>query len=142
MSDDKTDDLDVLMPDREVEVAGEKITIRELRFGMRVSHAKQLEGILTALFMEISRAADQEITIDMLDAIFSAHAEGFADLMAAATGKPRRWVDELSDAEGTKLMFEFWGVNSRFFIRQLVTKGVLRNLRGNAPSDGANSLPA
>lgn len=142
MSDDKTNDLAVLLPDREVTVAGETLTVREIRFGERVRHAAQVEALLTAMWAAIRDAEGQEITGALLDAVFASQSEAFATLMAVSVGKPREWLDTLSDADGSLLMYEFWGVNSRFFMRQLVTKGVLRHLAATAPSDGANSSPA
>lgn len=112
------DDLNVLAPDVELEVAGRKLTVREYTFlsGMRVRRkAKALIDDLET-FVKDGAAVDagEEDHVDLL----AKHFELVRELMLdSIEGADADYLDALSEADGKTLLLTWWNVCGRFFVR-------------------------
>jgi hypothetical protein len=136
------DDLEILAPDREIVIGGEKITVHELTFGEQLKHGVALKALADAVLPRIDErmaatTQGQEVTL-ALDA-FAENREAVIDLVAVSSGLSRERVESLRPAEGEALFVAFWEANHGFFIRRLV--------RGLPPERlavlvGGASLPA
>lgn len=134
--DAQADDLTILMPDGEIEIGGEKITVKALRFGDQMRHGATLKALTEAM-----KACMQDEGVGSLLDAFAANSEGIYGLLEAATGKPRDWIEALTGEEGEALLL-FWTVNKDFFERRLIAYPALSQVAAiRAMSAGATSSP-
>ena len=127
-------ELDVLFPDREVEVrdpdGGGKVVVavREYRFR---------EGL------EAAAEADPESgpTLDDVDAALAEHADVWLALLARATGRGADWLARLSDSDGGALGDALWDLNGDFFIRRFVAMFVRRRAAAERRSAAGSPWP-
>lgn len=136
---DDTNDLDVLLPDRDIEIGGEQVTVREFSFvqGLKAEPlVRPMVADLQALFAE---DADEVVEFSRLAEVFGRHAEAFLGLIALSCGRPSDWLERLSDGDGQLLAMTFWTVNSRFFTRRLVTRALTAAHRAAASSAAASA---
>ena len=120
-------DFEVLFPDGEVAIQGEKITVKEYSFiqGLQVDRfAKHLMSGLLALFS--GETEDDAFEYSALAAVFAADPEAMLRLLALATGKKAKWIATLPDEEGQRLLMTWWAVNKDFFVRRLITAALIR----------------
>ncbi len=113
----QTSDLDILLPDRTLQIAGADITVHEYTFmqGLQISDfAKSFIDELTILFL-----TEDQFSLSRLDALFGRHPEIIAKLLSLATGQPVHWVEALSDGDGQLLLKTWWSVNAPFFVQRL-----------------------
>lgn len=138
---DNAEDLGILYPDADLEIQGETITVRELRFleGLRL-HA-DLQPFLRRLTALLR--SDEDISVALLERAFSEHAELLQSLLAMTTGKRAEWVASLDDEHGYRLALAFWQVNRGFFLRRVVADVLTADLARQTPepalSAGARS---
>jgi hypothetical protein len=137
---DAPDDSAILFPDIELEAGGEKITVRELRFGEQLKHHALLVRLGEALKPTLSVAEDDALTI-IMDAL-SREMETVMQLVAICTGKSPSFIESLSGSDGEGLLMAWWAANHAFFIRRLLrgsqTAAAVQNL---LEADGEPSLP-
>ena len=115
----------ILFPDAELEINGEKITVREFGFIEASKLQRTAEPIIEAL-ARLGMDADNVKTEDFANAVAD-NIEAFTILIAKACDKPVEWVEGLSDQDGNLLSAAFWEVNSGFFVRRLLS--VMMRLR-------------
>jgi hypothetical protein len=119
-TDDPGEDLAIVQPDQELELAGCKVTVLEYRFvdGLRVrAKAKALVADLRSLV-----ESGEALTEDVLD-VLATHGTLVRELMAEATdGADADWIDSLSADDGETLLLTWWAVNGPFFMRQIVRR--------------------
>ncbi len=142
MSEDKSNDLEILNPDQELTINGELVTVHEYRFmeGMHILPlAHGLLHDLGTLFMdEPDRATD----LTVLTGVFADHWHVIPDLISKAVDRPREWVEQLSDEDGQMLLMIWWQVNASFFTRRLVAAAAARlGQQQAAASAGVESPP-
>ncbi|GHU11476.1 hypothetical protein FACS1894185_4770 [Betaproteobacteria bacterium] len=129
-------DLEVLAPQRVIEVGGEKITVRELTFGEQLRYGAVMNAFADAVSPLLSDP-ENEIRI-VLDAV-ALHWDTLSELVALTVGRERDWIEGLPPADGELLMLAWWGANAGFFVRRVVTypamqKGAQAILGGAASS--------
>lgn len=110
-------DLQVLFPDREIEIAGEKLTVREFRYREGLQAAALARPFLAGLRELLTGAG--EIEPEAVLALQAEHAAAWLELVALSCGKPVEWVANLPDKDAMALDGVFWEVNSPFFMRRL-----------------------
>lgn len=133
-------EIDILYPDRVLTLAGEQITVRELAFAQTLRLEAAMAPLIQA-FVELPTEEAGESAAGQFAELFGAHAHAWIGFMALACGKPREWVEQLSDADGTTLSMTVWGVNSAFFTRRVLTQMVTRHAATTAVSGTANCTP-
>lgn len=131
------DDLAVLVPDVTIEIGGEKITVRELRFGEQIRHAGALATVVAALKAGLR---DGDGPALLIDALTACEKDLFA-LLGAATGQAAEWIEALAGADGEALLLAFWEANKPFFTRRLIVYPAVATL-AVARAGGASSPPS
>lgn len=124
---DHQDDLEILHPERQLEIQGELIEVREYGFieGMRLR--RSMTPFLNALFeMMIS---GEELTVDDVFIALGDNAEILPGLIAPVCAKSAEWINSLSSADGELLTMAWWGANSSFFMRQLQARQLAETIK-------------
>jgi len=130
-------DLEILHPERELEIAGETVLVREFGF----IEAARLSALAKPVIDDLSGLMtdpEAEIGLGVLDDILTRHTDIMVRLLARAVDRDPAWIESLSDADGQRLMLTFWEVNSGFFMRRLVMQAVARQ---PLSVDSARSTP-
>jgi hypothetical protein len=151
LSEKTTTDLEKLLPEREITIAGEAITVRPFFFGQLPKAVKLLRPIAEALretgiaSLEgngLALAPDWALRLPQL---FEEAGEPLVAFVAFAVGKPREWFDTLEADEGVKLTKAVFESNASFFASRvaplvgLVAAGATAT---GAPSSPDSYLPA
>lgn len=150
-TDGAVDELAMLYPDQEIEIAGETIFVREFRY---------LEGLkaraLARPFLnELRDIIGNDNALPSPEALADAvahHGEIWCELMASVCGEapPARksadWVAALSPVDAAKLEEAFWRANGFFFVRRLLveaaTAAAAARLARSRTSSSISSAPA
>lgn len=120
---DLSKELEILHPDREIEIGGEQITVREYSWAESID----LGRIAAPILEDLSRLfGDDDPSLEGLQAVLEGHKDALFRLIAAAIDRPVDWIARLSDADGLLLLHSFWRVNSGFFVRRLVMRRASR----------------
>jgi len=133
-------DAEVLDPDREIEVGGEKVKVRAFRAleGLRATPiARPIVNSLRELAEGDAEAIEADAVMDLL----ARHAEAFLELVALSIGKPVDWVRSLRDEESFALAMIFWEVNAGFFMRRLAVAVEMARASGSSTSSATSSQP-
>ncbi|MDR1890106.1 MAG: hypothetical protein LBQ81_12140 [Zoogloeaceae bacterium] len=119
-------DLDILLPERDLEINGETVTVRELNFGEQLKYGQALAALAESLRPVLQEAGKtQESAPDTLTLILDAlslHAETVSTLVARCCDKDKKWLETLPGNAGENLLILWWSVNSSFFIRRLIVR--------------------
>lgn len=121
----QVDDLAIMFPDMEVTVANKTFTMRELRFGEQLQYAHLLQPIATRFDQIDLQSEPEDQANKVLDLLFLEY-EAVVQLMAICSRQSVQWIKSLPAEQGEDLMLCWWSTNSRFFIRRLTRKGILR----------------
>lgn len=103
-------DIDTLLPDRNIDVAGETITVRPYKF----AQLPQASAIV-AKYMNKFQAGEQPDLV----ALLTEGGEDIFKLMCLAINKDRKWLDTLEAEDGINLLSVVIEVNYDFFTRKL-----------------------
>lgn len=130
-------DLEMLSPDRTLELEGRAVTVRAFRFieGLR---ATPLARPIVADLRALAERQDGIAADDILD-LLSRHAEVWLELIALATGESVAWLRERPDEQAIALAMTFWQVNAGFFMTRLGLMARLAADTGSAPSTSSPS---
>lgn len=132
-------ELEILHPEREFTLAGRTITMREYGF----VEGLKLRPLFRAFADDLYAAFDERVTYDAVLDVMSRHADAVVELAAAAADLDPEWVRALSPADGETLLMFWWGVNSGFFTRSLVSRRLVEaeEQRQVSQRAGAKSTP-
>jgi hypothetical protein len=130
-------DLDILVPDRHLNIGGKNVTVREITFGEQLSHNAELAALTNALKPALTAPGEDALTV-ILD-ILADHADTLTTLLALSTDQPREWVEQLNGDSGEALTLTWWNINNGFFIRRLLRPALLAALQKQL--NGAPSSP-
>ncbi len=120
MSDQETDHLDVLFPDREQVIQGETITVHEFSF----MESLQLRAMAKPIIQDLTDLVDAEgdVTDEQALDVLATHSDAFAELVARACSKDVAWVRGLNGKDGSLIANLFWMVNQDFFTQRLLAE--------------------
>lgn len=140
--DDGADDLEVLHPEREFELDGRKIVMREYGFVEGLRLAAQAAPVVQDLASLANNRDDAEglRSFANLESVFARHEDALLALVAQACDQPVAWVRDLDDENGRSLLLAWWAVNGPFFVRRVITELQMR--LAAVPSAGDASTPA
>lgn len=144
------DDLEILHPEREIEIGGIKVTVREYGGveGMR------LAAVAAPVVHDLAAITHADRTGDMLaylnlQAVFAKHVDAITGMVAQACDQPRAWVESLCDADLQSLLVTWWSVNGPFFVRRVVQTlqmqaavGELAGAKSTASSPSMGTTPS
>lgn len=135
-------DLAILFPERNDDVAGVAVVMREYGFHESLKLHADIAALTDAM-TDIALAGDFR-DLDSLRAAFGAQGDSVERLIAAACDQPVAWVAGLKAQDGERLMMLWWEVNADFFLRRVLTSvqlGMVRKLQAVVPSDGPTPSP-
>lgn len=126
-------DLEVLFPDREVTVKGEKLVLHPFYFGQLARVARLVKPIVFSLLSSgllhmAPDASDPTKTTISLDTDFIPKlfdtaddiGEPLMELVAFGAGKERAWLNSVPADEGILLTQKVWEINSDFFVKRVL----------------------
>lgn len=132
------DDLDTLLPNRTLTLAGETVTVREYGFAEGLRLQRVAGPVVAALATSAVSGDDGMGTV--MD-VLAEHGERVFDLVAQSIDKPNEFLHGLSDADGQLLLLTWWGVNGGFFVRRVQMKLAVQRAQTKPPA-GATSSPS
>ena len=107
-------ELDILFPERSVEIAGRSITVREYSFveGQRLLYLAEpfIKELTASLTGDIPLYSDIQF-------IAAKHIDNIIKLIAISIDQSDEWVCGLSVNDGELLNNLWWSVNGNFYIR-------------------------
>ena len=115
-------EAEILMPERDIVLGGESVTVREYTFAEQMKHGELLTRLVDALRPVLPRFATSQgsgLISELLDAL-AAHADEVLAAIALSTDRSVEWVGALSGEDGEALALTWWQVNQGFFVRRLV----------------------
>lgn len=148
---EEASDLTVLHPERELQLGGEAVTVREygnLEWLRVLVRAEPLVAAVT----EMLAGADTP-TYEQALAVIADNADALMPLVAQAVDRDVQWIDQLPSGDVEVLLMTWWAVNAHFFVsrainRVLVARGeqqaredAANRLRSSSPLSGARSTP-
>ncbi|EJF5828989.1 hypothetical protein M8W91_002811 [Salmonella enterica] len=143
MTDPKTttattdDDLNVLLPEREIPLAGETVTIREYSLKDTLALHAVLAPVVDALATVTENAWASYETVET---VLAEQHEAVIVLVAHSISKPPSFVAGLSGTEGMTLMDWWWSVNRHFFMTAVIRRLVCRQTTASGSAVSSPSL--
>ncbi|EIY0667512.1 hypothetical protein MMC72_001638 [Salmonella enterica] len=137
------DDLTVLMPDREIPLAGETVTVREYTLRDTLALHAVLAPVVEALATVTENAW---ASYEAVETVLAAQHEAVIVLVAHSISRPPSFVAGLSGTEGMTLMDWWWSVNRHFFMTAVIRRLVCRQVTASgsaasSPSSSAQVIP-
>ncbi|MNZ69191.1 hypothetical protein D3C78_874830 [compost metagenome] len=138
---DVANELEILFPDREILVAGQTVTVRELRFAEQLKHHHLLAPLSAALEASEPTELAGLDSVNRIYDLLAAHEEPVVALVAISVGRDEAWVRALPAADGENLLLTWWGVNSGFFIRRVWRPKLVEQARRRRQATASSSPP-
>lgn len=122
---EESNDLATLMPNREITLAGEIITVREYSFKDALTIGNDIDLFVALIVNEMN--GTNKITIEQADTIIMGNLELVYSLISTSIQKPISFIEALSYEDGLQLLDWWWVVNSRFFMNAVTRKIIRQN---------------
>ena len=120
-----SNDLATLMPNREISLAGETITVREYSFKDALTIGNEIDQFVTLIVTEMN--GTNKMTIEQADLIIMNNLELVYSLISTSIQKPILFIESLSYSDGLQLLDWWWVVNSGFFMNAVTRKIIRQN---------------
>lgn len=114
------DELEILVPERDIEIAGVAITVREYSFIEGLKLRSKMQPLIDALYKSITATAMPELEDIII--ILSEQNELVVELVAQSANVAVSWIEELGQEDGYRLMLTWWAVNGPFFVSTAVQR--------------------
>lgn len=122
---EESNDLEVLIPNREITLAGEIITVREYSFKDALTIGNDIDQFVALIVNEMN--GTNKITIEQADTIIFNNLELVYSLISTSIQKPISFIEALSYENGLQLLDWWWVVNSGFFMNAVTRKIIRQN---------------
>lgn len=122
---EQSNDLEVLIPNREITLAGEIITVREYSFKDALTIGNDIDQFVALIVNEMN--GTNKITIEQADTIIFNNLELVYSLISTSIQKPISFIEALSYENGLQLLDWWWVVNSGFFMNAVTRKIIRQN---------------
>ena len=116
---DKNKELEILFPTAEIEVAGEKLEVKEYTLKQQLQYNAKFMPFINALRASLGNN-QEDFSLDDLMVCLSANYQNVMELVAISINKSVEFVESLGNQDGEALLIIWWGVNSDFFTRKAV----------------------
>lgn len=120
------DELDILMPERTLQVNGVSLTVHEYTLAEQLQHRRPLKAISEGLMEAMNAKPDAEVSIEELFDVLGNHWEAVLQAVAIACDQTPEWVAALTGEESESLLLTWWGVNADFFTRSAIRPALER----------------
>ena len=127
---DKNKELEILFPTAEIEVAGEKLEVKEYTLKQQLQYNGKFMPFINALRATLGNN-QEDFSLDDLMVCLSANYQNVMELVAISINKPVEFVESLGSQDGEALLIIWWGVNSDFFPRKAVQPLVEKSAKAN-----------
>jgi hypothetical protein len=127
---DKNKELEILFPTAEIEVAGEKLEVKEYTLKQQLQYNAKFMPFINALRATLGNS-QEDFSLDDLMVCLSANYQNVMELVAISINKPVEFVENLGNQDGEALLIIWWGVNSDFFTRKAVQPLVEKSAKAN-----------
>lgn len=135
---DTPSELETLIPERTITIAGETLTVREYSLVDSLELHAPIAQLVSAL-AEVMK--ERAMAFDEVEALLARHAGIIPALVARSVDRPEAWVAALSATEGQTLLDWFWTVNRHFFTTAAVRRLTLQAVRDTRSGSAASSPP-
>lgn len=122
---EESNDLEVLIPNREITLAGEIITVREYSFKDALTIGNDIDQFVALIVNEMN--GTNKITIEQADAIIMNNLKLVYSLISTSIQKSITWIEALSYEDGLQVLDWWWVVNSGFFMNAVTRKIIRQN---------------
>lgn len=122
------EDLNILMPNKTIPLAGENIEVKEYPFMVWLKLKPRCHGLVEDLAEFIER--ENDILTDELLEFFENHFQFMTTLLCESIDQTVEFLEQLTDEEMNLLLMNWWVVNKHFFL-----KSANRLLRAKALKD-------
>lgn len=113
--------IEVLHPDRELQLGSETVTVREYTWVQAIDLAPVAGPIVEALHdLFLGDRPDDDIGMEAIAQLLEQHRGAMFKMIAVSVDRPVEWVSRLSDEHGLLLLTTWWRVNAGFFTRRLM----------------------
>jgi hypothetical protein len=119
-----SDSDDILFPERELDIQGETVVVREFSYLEAMKRAAGAKNLIAAIGKIISEA--DTIRLEELDAVIADHIDEWVGLLAASISKDASFVESLNDQDGSNLAMAFWEINGPFLLRRVMLNRVFQ----------------
>jgi hypothetical protein len=137
------DELDILMPERTLQVNGVPLTVHEYTLAEQLQHRRPLKAISEGLMMAMNAKPDAEVSIEELFDVLGERWDAVVQAVAIACGQTPEWVGALTGEDSESLLLIWWGVNADFFTRNAIRPALARLVHQlQNPLDGEKSSVA
>lgn len=133
------DDLEVLNPNGQITVAGQKLIVREYGFieGLRLE--SKIKPFVDDLHAEVAHQGVPPL--EDIVVVLGLHADLIEELIATSCDVEQSFVHGLNDQEGRRLMFCWWHVCGPFFMTRVFDR-IRAAKAAAAVAAGATSTPS
>jgi Family of unknown function (DUF6631) len=119
------DQLNIMFPDRDIQLSGEPFTVREFSYIESIKLASKSVGLINSLAGILS---DQStVKLSDVETAIADNIEDWIFLLAASIGEEPDFVAQLDDKAGTVLSMAFWEVNGPFLLRRVMASKIWAN---------------
>ncbi|MBN5004530.1 hypothetical protein JY447_10725 [Stenotrophomonas maltophilia] len=123
-------ELEILMGEGQVRVAGQQLSVREYTFAEGLFIQATARSFLEDLY-GVFKPGSTVPSFEQVSEICARNADVILNLMAKSANVERSWVESLAEAEGELLMLAWWRVNSGFFIRRVLRRAIAEAPQSN-----------
>lgn len=117
--------LATLMPNHEITLAGDTITVREYSFKDALTIGNDIDQFVALIVNEMN--GTNKMTIEQADSIIMNNLELVYSLISTSIQKPVSFIESLSYSDGLQLLDWWWVVNSHFFMNAVTRKIIRQN---------------
>ncbi|MFP2263666.1 DUF6631 family protein [Citrobacter braakii] len=110
------DELAVLLPFRELTLAGVQVTVHEYTLKEQLQHRVVLKTLSDA-FAQFLSTGENVVRLDSLLDVMAGHYDAVIDAAAVSCGQSPGWIADLTGDDVDTLLFAWWEVNAGFFTR-------------------------
>lgn len=135
------DDLQVLHPNRSLEIEGKQVTVREYGFVEGIRLRTAMQPLINDLYAITKASGVPEVEVVL--GILGKHDDLLVHLMAVAADVEESWIRTLPYRPGKHLLYVWWAVNGPFFFGEatdrLLQERYVEQVKALA---GRTSMPA
>lgn len=131
-------ELDVLIADTSLTLAGVSITVHEYTLSEQLQHRQMLKAITAALKVLLETAGDA-VPLDALTDALAGVADEVIAAVAVSCGQSVAWVSALTGEDADTLLYTWWSVNAGFFTRQVLIPALEKIARQTYQDGGKSS---
>ncbi|MDF7667931.1 hypothetical protein PT273_08770 [Orbaceae bacterium ESL0727] len=122
---EQPDDATILLPHRDINIAGETITVREYSFKDALTIGSEIEQFTARIVTAMNES--NKLTIEQADALIIDNLALVNALISVSINKPISFIESLSYTDGLQLLDWWVGGQFRFFMNAVTRKIIRQN---------------